>query len=280
MRYNHTMRRSRITITVNKTLLDQIDALIDGETIRNRSHAIEYLLTQLLQTKVKKAVILAGGIKHEKNHSFLLPIQEKPALEHLIANLKLNGIANIIICISPFHHDIKDYFGNGEKFGVTIVYSEEAKPLQTGGALLKAKEFLDNEPFILINGDILTNLPLKDLIAFHKKEESVATVALAAVSEPESFGQLTLHGTKLVHFYPKSKTGIKSHLVNSGIYVLEPEIFNFFPKDEKIFFLEDVIKTLIEEQKVSGFVFNEQWFDIGSPKNYKEAVKKFKVSSG
>ncbi len=260
-----------------------MDSLIDKQKIRNRSHAIEYILDKFNKPTIRKAVILAGGqgtkmrpFTYEMPKS-LLPVKGKPILEHLLNELKENLITDIILCTGYLGDKIKEYFGNGEKFGVNLTYSTETEPRQTGGALLKVQKLIGQEQFLLIHGDILTTLPIQDLIEFHQKEQSIATIALTTVDEPSEFGQLTLHGTKLVRFYqaaPKNK--IQSHLVNCGIYVCEPSIFQFFPAGKKSFLFEDVIEHLIQGKMVSGFVFEGQWFDVGNPKNYEEAIKNFR----
>lgn len=276
------MRRSRITITLQQKLVSEIDKLIDGEKIRNRSHAIESLLNQHFKPKINRAVILAGGAGTKlRPYTYevpkaLIPIKGKPLLEYLIENIKQSGISEIIIATGYLGEKIKEYFKNGQKFGVKLTYFQEKKPLQTGGAILKLKNYLKNEPFLVVYGDILTRLSASDLITFHEEYRPTATIALTTSQNPESFGQLKLHGIKLVNFYQKNKeAGFKSNLIHCGMYVFQPEIFNFFPKNQKSFLLEDVIETLIKKNKVNGFVFEEQWFDIGNPENYTEAIKKF-----
>jgi NDP-sugar pyrophosphorylase family protein len=121
-------------------------------------------------------------------------------------------------------------------------------------------------------------LAIKDLINFHRDQQTIGTVALTLVKNPLSFGQFKLHGAKIVSFYSKTKNGEEeSHLVNTGVYIFNKEIFHFFPKNKKSFMLEDVLGYLIQQKKISGFVFEEQWFDVGTPENYEEAIKKFKV---
>ena len=128
---------------------------------------------------------------------------------------------------------------------------------------------------MVIHGDILTDFSFTDFIEFHQKEGSVATVALTTVSEPLEFGQFKLHGTKLVKFYPNTaEPGFKSHLVHCGIYAFKPDIFNIFPK-KSAFTLEDVIQELVKEKKVSGFVFEGKWYDVGNPTNYEKAIKEY-----
>jgi len=277
------MRRLRITITLQQKTIDEIDRCIDGERIRNRSHAIEFVLNKHLHTSIKKAVILAGGQGTKlRPYTYeipkaLLPIKGKPLLEYVIENLKINGITDIIICTGYLGEKIKKHFSDGQKYGVHITYSHEQNPLQTGGALLKVKPLLQNEAFLVVYGDTLTNLDFKDFIDFHIEHKSTATIALTTVIYPSDFGQLTLHGIRLVNFYQKNKNEIKSNLINCGIYVFQPELFDYFPK-KKSFFLEDVIENLISKRKVNGFVFEEQWFDVGNTRDYERAIKNFRIS--
>lgn len=277
------MRRNRLTITLKNSLLSDIDQLIDGEKIRNRSHAIEYILSQHLKPQVIKAVILAGG-KGEKLRPYtyelpkpLLPIKGRPILEYLIESLREADIRDITICIGYLGDKIKDYFSDGKKLGVKIHYSKEDRSLGTGGAIKNVSSFVKNQSFLVLHGDILIGLGLKDLINFHKEQETVGTAVLTSIKDPSLFGQLKLHGTKVVSFYLRTKKGKeKSHLVNAGVYVFNSDIFRFFPKSKNVFMLEDVLKDVIEKSELSGFVFEDQWFDVGTPKNYEEAIKKFK----
>ncbi len=276
------MRRSRITITLDSNLLKKIDRLIDKKKIRNRSHAIEYIITQYTQSSVHKAIILAGGRGTQlRPYTYeipkpMLPVAGKPILEHLITQLRDNGITNIVIAISYLGDKIKKYFGNGEKFGVTITYSEEEENLLTGGALSKVKDQVGQDTFLVIHGDILTDFSFSDFIQFHKNQNTVATVALTTSSAPTEFGQIKLHGTHLTKFYSHTdQPGMKSHLINTGIYALEPSIFNNFPQNKQKFALEDVIQELIDQQEVSGFVFEGSWYDVGNPENYENAIKEY-----
>lgn len=285
------MRRSRITITLDKYILEKIDSLVDKEKIRNRSHAIEFVLSKQFEPTVRKAVILAGG-KGTKLRPFtyempksLLPIKNKPLLEHLINRLKNDDIRDIVVCTGYLGEKIKEYFGNGKRFGVNITYSDDKNSLQTGGALKKARSLIDNEPFLLVYGDIITDISFRELILFHEREKGLATVALTTVSHPSDFGQLKLSGTRLVGFYQKGTATskkilppIQSFLINCGMYVFESKIFNYFP-EKKSFKLEDVIEHLVTQGKINGFVFEKNWFDVGNKKDYERAIKEFQNPS-
>jgi len=189
--------------------------------------------------------------------------------------LKNNGITDIIIAISYLGDKIKAYFGDGSAFGVHITYSEEQEHLMTGGALGQIKDLVGNDTFVVIHGDILTDFSFSDFIQFHKSQNTIATVALTTSAMPTEFGQIKLHGTRLTKLYLNTEDqGTKSHLIHTGIYAFEADIFNHFPK-QKAFSLEDVIRTLIDAQEVSGFVFEGSWFDVGNPQNYELAIKQF-----
>lgn len=275
------MRRSRITITLQQQILSQIDQLVDGKHIRNRSHAIESILIQQLSSNIKTAVILAGGkgtqlrpLTYEVPKS-MLPVKGKPLLEYTIHNLKNNNIRNIIICIGYLGEQIKKYFSSGERFGVHITYSEEKEALQTGGALAQIKPIVGQGPFLVIHGDTLTSLNFADLINFHNNNRLLVTAAVTTAEKPEQFGQLQLHGTTLVNFYQHSeKSIVRTHLINCGMYVCNQDIFQYFPK-KKTFHFEDIISELISKKKVAGFVFEEQWFDVGNLESYEKAIKEF-----
>lgn len=276
------MDRERLTITLQKSLLGKIDALIDGTKIRNRSHAIEYLITQSLTPKVKQAVILAGGRGlHMRPFTFempkgLLPVAGKPILEHIVEMLRENNVRDIIFSIGHLGEKIQEHFGDGKKWGVKITYVAEEKERGTGGALVLTKKYITSDTFLVIHGDILIDIDLSDLIAFHKKQESIATLAVTSVVDPSSFGEVILHGAKIMQFIEKPQKGKQtSQLVNCGLYILEKEIFNFLPKED-VSHLEEVFPKLAREKNLSGFLFEGKWVDVGTPSSYEQAITTWK----
>jgi NDP-sugar pyrophosphorylase family protein len=176
--------KERITLTIDTAILEQVDSRVDGLKIKNRSHAVELLLTNALGSNApKKAFILAGGkgtrlkpITHEIPKP-LVPLHGKPILEHTFDLLKKYGIKDIIISIGFKGDKIKEYFGNGKKFGVSITYVEETEPLGTAGPLNLARHLL-KDTFLMCNADELKNIDLHDMFAFHKESGAIATIAL------------------------------------------------------------------------------------------------------
>lgn len=278
------MDRERLTITIKKDLLKKIDKKIDKKIIRNRSHAIEFFLTQAMGPKINKAVILAGGecIKIKpftyKIPKSMIPVKGKPLLEYTIELLKNNDIKNVLIITGHLGDKIKDYFKDGSRFGVKITYIEERERKGTAGSLRLAKKFVGNENFLVIYGDILIEIDLKDLIEFHKsQEDTMATLALTSVENPTAYGVVKLKGNKIVEFLEKPvESKDLSRLINAGVYVSSPEIFKFIPSKNISMIEDNILPKLAEKRKIAGYIFEGQWFDVGTQEVYERVIKEWK----
>ena len=273
----------RLSITIDEDLAKRIDNTVDGLKIRNRSHAIEYLLTKsLLLNKIKKAFILAGG-KGTRLRPFtyempkpLIPIQGRPLLEHTIMILREQDVRDIIISLGYKGEKVKEYFGNGSRFGVNITYVEESEPLGTGGPLLLARPYL-NEPFFMINGDNLFDIDLQDIYRFHLKNNDMITIALTTVSDPSSYGVAEMKGAKIVSFVEKpKKEDAPSNLINAGVYVIDPSIFSILPEKGAFKIEVETFPKVAEMKKLGGYHFHGQWFPTDNQERYEEAIKGWK----
>lgn len=273
------MDRDRLTITLRSDILKRLDDAIDGVTIRNRSHAIEYFLSKSLAPKITQAVILAGGegVKMRpltfEVPKPLIPISGKPLLEHTIEFLRDAGIRDIVLAIGYLGNKIKEEVGSGRKYGVNIFYSEEKTAAGTAGALREAKTFLNNQPFLVIHGDVLTKIDLPEFISFHQEDKYMASMALSTAADTKGYGTVLLRGEKVMKFL-KNDGRKRSQLINAGIYVLNPNVLDLIPKKGKAE-LEDVFEKLAKEKKLAGFPFDAPWFDISTPKNYERAIKEW-----
>lgn len=277
------MDRRRLTITIKKDLLPLVDEVIDGSRIRNRSHAIEYLLSQSLGPKIKKAFILAAG-RGVKMRPFtyeipktLIPVQGKPILEYSIELLRDNGFKDIYILIGHLGDKIVSHFGDGSRFGVKITYIKEKKEEGTAAPLRMAKKYFRNAPFIMMYGDILIDINLKDFIEFHQSHGGPATMAVTSSDNPYEFGAVRLHGNKVVKFKekPEKKKGV-SHFINAGLFVFSPKIINYVPAKGYSMLEKDVLPKLVGENKLYGYPFEGQWYDIGTPEIYEEVLREWK----
>jgi NDP-sugar pyrophosphorylase family protein len=264
------MKRQRITVTLQESLLKELDKSVDGRNVRNRSHAVELALSKVLLNKPVKVLILAGGKQlrpqplGREMPKGLLPISGRPLLEHTILRLKSSGLEDIVISVGQGGQKIKDYFRNGSRLGVNITYLEQSGIRHgTAQPLREAKSLFLSGEFILIYGDVLADINYQDFLEFHRTQKKlVATMALASAERASMWGIAKLVGNKVTEFEEKPKnTSIQSHLVNAGIYIMEPEIFEYL--NSKMQKLEsELFPRLAEESKLGGYSFGGDWRDV------------------
>lgn len=275
------MRRKRITITLKEDVIRKLDEYIDGEHIRNRSHAIESLLYQLLkENKISVAYILAFDNKwNDSNRSPikntpkpLLKVKDKTLLEYNLKQLKEFGIKDVIIGIGYLKEKIKNYFGDGSKFGLNISYVEGTDKTGTGEGLLKIKSKPTND-FLVLNGDVLTNMDLDDFLLFHKESKGIASVAVTTKKNVSNLGNLKIKGNKILEFSEKPELGKEnSYFINAGYYVFKPEIFKYIPKGRAM--LEyDVFPKLAKEGKIFAYSNEAPWYHIQDNSTYNKINK-------
>ena len=272
--------KERVTITLDKHLVDQIDKRIDGVNIKNRSQEIEFLLAEALGSNIPgKAVLLVGGkgtrLKPltDKTPKALLKVQGKTIVEHLFDLLKKYGIRDVILCVGYLKEQIKEHFGDGSGVGMNITYVEENEPLGTAGPLKLAKKYL-TDSFIVSNGDALKNINIPRMFRLHKRKNAFGTIALTTVDEPSHYGVARLDGSRIIEFIEKPQNP-PSNLINAGFYILEPEVIDMIP-DGFSMLEKDVFPKLAHLGRLRGFPFAGQWFDIGNIERYKIAEKKWK----
>src|SRR3989344_1476610 len=273
--------KERITITLEKDVIEQVDKRINGDEIKNRSQEIENILKKALGTEMpKKAVILAGGqgtrLRPLTNNipKALIDIHGKTITEHILDLFKKYGIRDIILSVGYMKGKIKDYFGDGSRFGVNITYIEEDKPLGTAGPLRLAKHML-NESFIVSNGDELKKINIPRMYRLHKRKNALITIALTTVNDPSMYGVARLDGSRIIEFVEKpKKEEAPSNLINAGFYIIEPEVIDMIHKGF-VMFEKDVFPKLAKQGKVRGFPFSGQWFDTGNFERYETAKKKW-----
>jgi len=276
------MNREKICITIKKDLLEKIDnTIIDGEKLRNRSHAIEYLISKALPSRISIALILTGGagikmrpFSYELPKA-MLPVKGRPILDYTLELLRNAGIREVIILVGKQGDKLRAHFGDGSHYGVSITYLDEGKPSGTAIPLKKAKDLLKNKPFVLIYGDVLTKIDLKGMIDFHEENGALTTMAITSVEEPTDWGVVNLRGNKIISFVEKPKKAGLSHLVNAGIFIIEPKVIKYVPSKKFSRLENDVFPRLVKEGKISGYLFEGKWFDVGTPKEYEKVIKEW-----
>jgi mannose-1-phosphate guanylyltransferase len=220
-----------------------------------------------------KAVILCGG-KGTRLRPYtysvpkpMLPLGRKPILEFVVNNLKHHGFKDLILTVGYRKEQIMDYFGDGSKFGVKIKYyaESEEKPLNTAGSLLPAKKELQDDTFLVVMGDHLTNIDLRGLYEYHKRMSGIATIALKRTGVPLDYGIAHVDGeNRVVRFEEKP---IVQNLVNAGMYVFEPRVFDYIMEYDD--FANDVFPRLLAKgERINGFIFDDYWLDIGRISEY------------
>ncbi len=201
----------------------------------------------------------------------MAPIKGKPFLEYIILQLKSQNLKDIIISTGYKGSIIKNYFQDGGNWDINIEYSEEDKPLGTGGALRKAGELIDDEQFIVMNGDSFFDIEFKQLISFHEDKQAVATIGLAYVETIERYGQVEIgNDGEITKFIEKGNSVSAGH-VNGGIYILNSELINKIPLGQ-VSLETEVLPNLIN-RGLFGMKFKIFFIDIGKPEEYQRICK-------
>jgi mannose-1-phosphate guanylyltransferase/phosphomannomutase len=227
-----------------------------------------------------KAVVMAGGsgsrlrpltIHRPKP---MIPIVNKPVMNHILDLLKKHGITEVVITVQYLADFIQDYFGDGSNLGMRLRYSVEETPLGTAGSVKNAQDFLD-DTFLVISGDALTNFDLTKLVAYHKNAKTLATIALYNMANPVDYGVISINNQgHITRFQEKPSRGsVMSDYVNTGIYVLEPEVLDHFKPNTPFDFAQDLFPMLHEQGHVlQGYIGEGYWCDVGNIAEYMRAT--------
>ena len=269
-------KKARLTITLSRDLLQQVDDMVDKRTIRSRSHAIESLLRQSLTPAVSSAVILAGGRLKGEVPPPLIRIEGRPLIRQQIEHLHSHGIRTCFIVAGPQEQAIREVVGDGRRFGVTVVYVTEEEPLGTAGALKLAEEHLQGAPiFLVMHGDVLTDIDVADFITFHEKENVLASMAVKPRRAERTYGKVLLQGNRITDFLgQRQDEGVS--IVNAGVYLLQPEVLTLIESGRPASLENEIFPRLAKMGELSAFLFQGIWFDISSPENYRLAQERWR----
>ncbi len=203
----------------------------------------------------------------------LMPILNKPVTAHILEYLSGHGIKEAAITTNYLREHIKSYFGD-EYAGIKLTYPQENEPLGTAGSVKNIEDYLD-ETFVVVQGDTITDLDLKSLVATHKSFSGLCTIAAYEVKDPWNFGVMELGDDGHIRrFHEKPKVDeCQSNLVNTGLYVLEPEVLDYIPPKTFWDFSKDLFPLLVERQSLFAVKAGGFWVDIGQPSGYTSAKK-------
>lgn len=231
-----------------------------------------------------QAVITAGGkgtrVASVKSNipKPMLPVCGKPVLQHQIECLKRQGISDITLTIGHLGAQIRDYFGRGQKFGVRITYVQEETPLGTAGALYYLRERI-TEDFILINGDLIFDVDLEKMMAFHKKNQSVATLLVHPNDHPCDSGIISIGNSGIVTGWisKEEERGWYHNCVNAGIHILSPTLLNQVTSLKRMDLDRDILKPLIPKGQIYAYCSPEYVKDMGTPERIIQVEKDLKA---
>jgi mannose-1-phosphate guanylyltransferase/phosphomannomutase len=227
-----------------------------------------------------RAVVMAGGEGTRLRPMTasmpkpLLPIANRPIMEHVLRLLRRHGFAETVVTLQFLASLVRNYFGDGEDFGMPLHYVNEETPLGTAGSVKNAEHLLQDGTFLVISGDALTDFDLTALVRFHREKGALVTVCLARVPDPLEFGITIVDDEgRVQRFLEKPTWGqVFSDTVNTGIYVMEPEVFEHVAKGEPVDWSSDVFPKLVAEGKpIYGYVAEGYWEDVGTHESYLRA---------
>jgi mannose-1-phosphate guanylyltransferase/phosphomannomutase len=226
-----------------------------------------------------KAVIMAGGFGTRIQPLTssvpkpMIPLFNRPIMLHIVELLKKHDITDLVMLLYHQPEIIKKFFRDGSDFGVKITYVTPLGDMGTAGAVKAAEKYLD-ERFLVISGDLLTDFNLKKVLDFHADNKAMATITLTSVKDPLQFGVvITDKEKRITQFLEKPGWGeVISDTINTGIYVLEPEIFNYIPAGENFDFSQDLFPLMLQNKDpLFGYASKGYWRDIGNTDSYREA---------
>lgn len=270
--YVHTAesRRRRLQILQDRALLHL--PVIDDEGSVVGLETIQELLFR--RKRNNRVLLMAGGFGKrlypltKDIPKPMLPVGGKPILEMILEQLAEEGFHHFVLSVHYRAQQIRDHFCNGEKWGVEIKYLEEEEPLGTGGAvgMLEIDEI--DEPFIVMNGDLLTKVDFAQLVSHHTQSGSSATMCVREYEFTVPFGVVERDGWNMKKIVEKP---VKQWFINAGIYVLQPELIGSFESNSALEMPDLLNKLSKEGKKVSMFPVHEHWVDIGHMEEYRQA---------
>lgn len=239
-----------------------------------QNHVVKFLLRKDLVAEAPadlSAVIMAGGFGKrllpltESVPKPMLPVGDRPLLEHVIQQLRRSGIREVNMTTHYLPESISGHFGDGDGFGVRLNYLKEENPMGTAGGVKLMKR--PEGPFLVINGDILTGVPFQEMLTYHRKHRAEITVGVRKYEMQVPFGVVQCEDVQITGLQEKPSLNF---FINAGIYLLEPSAYDSIPEGQR-FDMTDLIKKLVgEDRTVVGFPITEYWIDVGRPEDYKK----------
>lgn len=223
-----------------------------------------------------KALLIAGGFGTRlrpltlTRPKHLLPIANRPHIEHVFDQLQTHGITDVVLLTSYLADAFEQVIERARRNGVNVDVAHETEPLGTAGAIKNAEHLVGDETFFAFNGDVLSSIDLTAALGFHKASGGVGTILLTPVEDPSAFGVVPTDAAgRVERFVEKPPRGtMDTNDINAGIYILEPEIFSEIPKDQVVSIEREVFPPLAEQGRLYALSTESYWMDIGTPEKF------------
>lgn len=247
------MPKKRVSLTLEEELVDRIDSEASGNDL-NRSQQVESLLEDYFNDRaIKTAVVFCGGEEARSLNNY----GGKPVISHIIDNITDTTVENVILLSGKNTEKIDDHFA-GEYRGLSVEVVGEENPSGTARALEKVEDKISGT-FLVLNGHVLSDVDVDDMLEVHREEKSTATMALTTVNDPSRYGVARLKGRTILGFEEKPTSGKEpSRLINAGTYILDKDIFSEIDRDS----IEEVFEKLSDKRKLSGYIYGGKWKEV------------------
>src|SRR3712207_5418532 len=223
-----------------------------------------------------KAVVLVGGqgsrlrpITYDVPKA-MVPLRNRPFMSYMMDFLRAGRLEGAVLSLGCLPDPIQRYFLGQDLFGFSIDYAVEDHALGTAGGIKNTEEYLDGEPFVVVNGDVLSGRDLRVAIEKHKESDALATIVLTSVEDPTDYGLVEVDHEMLVHRFLEKPAAdeVTTNLVNAGIYVLEPEVLGMIPPGREVSIEREIFPELQAMGRLRAHVSSSYWRDIGTPRSY------------
>ena len=223
-----------------------------------------------------KAVVLVGGqgsrlrpITYDVPKA-MVPLRNRPFMGYMMDFLRAGGLEGAVLSLGYLPDPIQSYFEGQDLDGFSIDYAVEDHALGTAGGIKNAEEYLDGEPFVVVNGDVLSGMDLRVAIERHEESDALATIVLISVEDPTTYGLVEVDHDMLVHRFVEKPAAdeVTTNLVNAGIYVMQPEVLDMIPENQEVSIEREIFPYLQAEGRLRAYVSSSYWRDIGTPRSY------------
>jgi len=226
-----------------------------------------------------KAIILAGGLGTRlrpltwNTPKSLVPVLNRPFLEHILQHLKKHGVDEVVLALSNLASSVQACFGDGNSLGLKISYTIEKSALGTAGAIKNAAQMLSSDSFLVLNGDIFSDIDYTAMLCSHRLCHSSATISLTPVDNPTAYGLVETTDTlRVTHFLEKPKPEeVTTNLINAGVYILEPSVLDLIPPETEYSIERQLFPYMLAANySVYAYQLSGYWIDIGTPQKYSQ----------